>query len=105
MVATRVSGWILLLPLAACATNEVPPAQAQVRTVHLICDKTIALDINHDGETAVVRSGSGREAVLTRDHNSTAPRYAGSGYALMRQDGIYIFTAPDGAARGCEPVG
>jgi len=42
---------------------------------------------------------------LTRDRASTAPRYAGSGYALMRQDGVYVFTAPDGAARGCELVG
>jgi hypothetical protein len=95
-----------LLVLAACATSETPtPAPAEVRTVHLVCDKTIALDINHDGETAVVKSATGKMATLKRDHASAAPRYAGSGYALMRQDGIYIFTAPDGAARECEPAG
>ena len=102
----KIGGLVPLLALAACATGKTPSAApAAVRTVHLICDKTIALDINHDGETAVVKSGSGQMVTLTRDHASTAPRYAGSGYALMRQDGVYVFTAPDGAARGCEPVG
>ena len=78
---------------------------ADVRTVHLICAKTIPLDINHDGGTAVVKSASGQQVTMKRDHSSAAPRYAGSGYALMRQDGIYIFTAPDGAARDCDLVG
>ena len=95
----------LVMMLPACAPQEPPvSAAAEVRTVHLVCDKTIALDINHDGETAVVKSATGKMATLTRDRASTVPRYAGSGYALMRQDGLYIFTAPDGSARGCEPA-
>jgi len=102
----KPGGLLPLLALAACTTGETPaPAPAEVRTLHLICDKTIALDINHDGETAVVKSGSGRLETLKRDHASAAPRYAGSGYALMRQDGMYIITAPDGAARECELAG
>jgi hypothetical protein len=101
----KLAGLLPLIGLAACATNETPaPAPAEVRTVHLICDKTIALDINHDGETAVVKSATGKQATLRRDHASAAPRYVGEGYALMRQDGVYVFTAPDGAARGCEPA-
>ena len=100
----KLAGWLPLMALAACVTNQGAPP-AEVRTVHLICDKTIALDINHDGETAVVKSATGKQATLRRDHDSAAPRYAGDGYALMRQDGVYIFTAPDGAARGCEPAG
>lgn len=101
----KLTGLLPLFALAACATSETPPARADVRTVHLICDKTIALDINHDGESAVVKSASGKQVILRRDHASAAPRYAGEGYALMRQDGVYIMTAPDGAARGCEPLG
>ena len=102
----RAQGLFPLVMLAACTTSETPPpAMAEVRTVHLICDKTIALDINHDGESAVVKSASGKQVTLRRDHASAAPRYAGEGYALMRQDGVYIMTAPDGAARGCEPLG
>lgn len=101
----RLRGLSPLLALAACATSETAPAPAEVRTLHLICDKTIALDINHDGESAVVKSATGKQVTLRRDHSSAAPRYAGEGYALMRQDGIYIMTAPDGAARSCEPLG
>ena len=92
----------LAVLLAACATTAPPPAE--VRTIHLVCAKTIPLDISHDGETAVVRNATGTQVTLKRDHDAPAPRYSGSGYALTRQDGIYIFIAPGGSARDCDVV-
>ncbi|QIK95514.1 hypothetical protein G7076_02585 [Sphingomonas sp. HDW15A] len=105
MTAGFVKAIPLFAMLAACETTPPSAAPTRVQTLHLICAKTIALDINFDSETAVVKSGSGQLVMLKRDHSSAAPRFAGSGYALMLQDGIYILTAPDGAARDCEPLG
>lgn len=85
--------------MSACVTT---PAAREVRTTHLICAKTIPLDINHDGETAVVRNWQGKQLTLRRNPAVAGTRYEGSGAAVMRQDDIFIYIASDGSTHDCE---
>ena len=83
---------------------QLAAAPAEVRTTYLICDKTIPIDISHDGRMAVARNYQGKEVTMTRDHSSPGVRYAGSGVSVMRQNDIYILVGSDGLPRDCDLV-
>lgn len=90
---------LIALLLAGCATATRPAPE--VRTTHLLCDRTIPLDVNHDGQTAVVRDRDGRQVILKRVPAPGA-RYEGSGITVMRTDDIYVYIARDGSTLGCD---
>ena len=90
---------LIALIVAGCAT--VPPPAPDVRTTHLLCDRTIPLDVNHDGQTAVVRDRDGRQVILNRVAAPGA-RYEGSGITVMRTDDVYVYIARDGSTHGCD---
>lgn len=86
---------------AGCATQPVRPV-SEVRTTHLVCAKSIPLDINHDGRTAVVRNWQGRQVTLTRDNAFPGVKYIGSGVTVMRTDDVFIFIGSDANAYDCD---
>ena len=88
--------------LAGCAS--VPPPATEARTIHLICDKTIPLDVSHDGQSAVVRNRDGEQVLLKRVPTAPGVRYEGAGISVMRTDGVYVFIARDGSTYGCDPL-
>ena len=94
----------LSVPLTALAAGcvQLSTAPAEVRTTYLVCDKTVPVDISHDGRMAVARNYQGKEVVMTRDRSSPGVRYVGSGVSVMRQDDIYILVGSDGLPRGCD---
>ncbi len=93
---------MMFLVLAGCAT--APVTQPAVQTTHLLCDRTIPIDVSHDGQTAVARNREGNQVVLQRVAAAPGVRYEGSGITLMRTEGTYIYIARDGSTYGCEPL-
>ena len=94
--------FIVLMSLALAGCTTVPGPAPAFRTTYLVCDKTIPLDINHDGQTAVVRNHDGKQVTLSRVPAATNIRYEGSGLAVMRTEETYIFIARDGSTHACE---
>ena len=92
----------VIVALPACATNAPPPGE--VRTTYLICGKTVPIDVNHDGRSAVVRNWEGKQVTLKRDPDFDGVRYSGSNVSVMRRDDIYVFVASDGTTLGCDPL-
>ena len=80
----------------------MPGPTPDVRTTYLICDKTIPLDINHDGQTAVVRNRDGKQVTLRRVPSAMGVRYEGSGLAVLQTEETYIYIARDGSTYGCD---
>lgn len=93
--------FIALVPLALVGCASVTDRAPDYRTTYLICDNTIPLDINHDGQTAVVRNRDRQQVTLKRVPAITSVRYEGSGLAVMRTEETYIFIARDGSTHGC----
>jgi hypothetical protein len=91
----------ICLLTTGCATQVAPEAR-EVRTVYLICAKTVPLDINHDGRTAVVRNWQGRQVTLKRDEAFPGVKYSGSNVTVMRTDDVYVFISSDGKVHDCE---
>ena len=91
---------MMALSVAACST--VPPAPTEVRTTHLLCDRSIPIDVSHDGQTAVARNREGSQVTLKRVASAPGVRYEGSGITLMRTEDTYIYVARDGSTFGCE---
>lgn len=94
--------FIALVPLALVGCTSVADRTPDYRTTYLICDKTIPLDINHDGKTAVVRNRDGKQVTLKRVPAAMNVRYEGSGLAVMRTEETYLFIARDGSTYGCD---
>ena len=93
---------VLIAFLLAGCVNVARPAP-EARTTHLICDKTIPLDVSHDGQTAVVRNSDGKQVILTRVISAPGVRYEGSGLALMRTaDDVFVYIARDGSTYACD---
>lgn len=72
------------------------------RTTHLVCAKTIPLDISHDGRNAVVRNWQGRQVTLARETGFPGVKYTGSGVTVMRTDDVFIFIGSDGQVYDCD---
>ena len=89
--------------LTGCASTDLPPV-THVGNSYLVCGSTVRLDISHDGRSAVMRDGEGRETLLQRANSKLGTRYEGSGLAVLRSGDTHLYFDRDGASLACAPL-
>ena len=94
---------LMAFVLTGCVSHDLSPA-AKVANNYLVCGSAVQLDISHDGRSAIVRDGEGRQTLLQRAPSSLGTRYEGPGLAVLRSGDTYLYVDRDGVSLACDPL-